>query len=269
MSLPTFPTITPPLTKDDSLNMILASIAMEELGLSHIINAEGEKLQYVLGTLNGGGCRHASIEEVLAVNKSIKGLLDSVMQNQILLKSKMDSAVSALEEGSSGPKGDTGPQGKPGPPGPPGSVCAVSFTGCPGQRWKAGHSLKWSHSECSMRCSLYLSSDCRRIVLSPGRCYAVSLTADMCDVERGCKCAAFSVRTSGCRGKSDRFICHAPVTCENAPITASAAGIFIPADCCCACPTELTVTLLEPCSVKVNQASICVMEISDKSPWTP
>ena len=50
MSQPTFPQIDPPLSREGSLNQIIASIAMEELSLSHILNAEGEKLQYVLGS---------------------------------------------------------------------------------------------------------------------------------------------------------------------------------------------------------------------------
>ena len=51
MSQPNFPVIDPPLTRDGSVNEIIASIAAEELSLSHILNAEGEKLQYVLGKL--------------------------------------------------------------------------------------------------------------------------------------------------------------------------------------------------------------------------
>ena len=50
MSMPTFPKNAPPLSREGSLNEIIASIAAEELSLSHILNAEGEKLQYVLGT---------------------------------------------------------------------------------------------------------------------------------------------------------------------------------------------------------------------------
>lgn len=53
MSMPSFPNIDPPIQRDDAVNQILSSIAMEELGLSHILNAEGERLQYILGTLPG------------------------------------------------------------------------------------------------------------------------------------------------------------------------------------------------------------------------
>ena len=45
MSLPSFPRVDPPIDREDAVNQILSSIAMEELGLSHILTAEGEKLR--------------------------------------------------------------------------------------------------------------------------------------------------------------------------------------------------------------------------------
>ena len=42
MSLPSFPKVDPPIERENAVNQILSSIAMEELGLSHILNAEGE-----------------------------------------------------------------------------------------------------------------------------------------------------------------------------------------------------------------------------------
>ena len=67
MSMPTFPKNDPPLSREGSLNEIIASIAAEELSLSHILNTEGERLQYVLGTLPGLD-EAASLDEVLQIN---------------------------------------------------------------------------------------------------------------------------------------------------------------------------------------------------------
>lgn len=50
MSLPEFE--NEPISREDAVNYILTSIAMEEMALSHILNAEGEKIQYVIGTLH-------------------------------------------------------------------------------------------------------------------------------------------------------------------------------------------------------------------------
>ena len=104
MSQPTFPQIDPPLTREGSLNEIISSIAMEELSLSHILNAEGEKLQYVLGTLPGLD-EAAALEEVLQVNQSVKDTLSSVMEQQMALSAKLSAALKApTAPGPAGPR---------------------------------------------------------------------------------------------------------------------------------------------------------------------
>jgi len=75
--MPTFPKNDPPLSREGSLNEIIASIAAEELSLSHILNTQGENLQYVLGTLPGLD-EAASQDEVLRINQSVKDTLPGV-----------------------------------------------------------------------------------------------------------------------------------------------------------------------------------------------
>ena len=109
MSLPTFPQIDPPLTREGSLNEIISSIAAEELSLSHILNAEGEKLQYVLGALPGLEDA-AAFEEVMNVNRSVQDTLSDVMEQQALLTAKLSAAMKApVYPGPTGPTGPLGP----------------------------------------------------------------------------------------------------------------------------------------------------------------
>lgn len=117
MSLPSFPTVDPPINREDAVNQILSSIAMEELGLSHILNAEGEKLQYILGTLPGLSGPPATVSEVLAANESVRSMLETAVQNQLFLKAKMQGALTASP--MQGPTGPTGPTGATGPAGGP------------------------------------------------------------------------------------------------------------------------------------------------------
>ena len=92
MSMPSFPPNGAGMTREEALTMIIASIAMEELALSHILNAEGEKLQYILETLLGTN-PHNWPQNVQTVNKSVAALVEVVTQNQMLLKSRLSQVL--------------------------------------------------------------------------------------------------------------------------------------------------------------------------------
>ena len=90
---PPCPPPDPPLTKEDALNQIVSSIAMEELALSHVLNAEGEKLQYVLGTLTGIESPNATVEEVLQTNKAVAGMVSTINRYEMILNEKLKAAL--------------------------------------------------------------------------------------------------------------------------------------------------------------------------------
>jgi len=98
MSMPKFPEL-PNLDIESSVAQILSSIALEEVALSHILNAEGEKIQYALGTLENSTLPEpATIDEVLKVNESVKDMLGTVSLNQMFLLGKMSKALDAFKE---------------------------------------------------------------------------------------------------------------------------------------------------------------------------
>ena len=195
MSMPSFPPHGADMTREEALTMIIASIAMEELALSHILNAEGEKLQYILGTLPGQSpC--ACPQDVLAVNKSVTALVEAVTQNQILLKNKLDQVLEFC----------------PLPPPPPPPACKPEPTPClppcfsqcpaphpaPGQAPPCEKSAvqltgQWERMLWNPDCRLPWKLRCRsgngirwdarapaQIQLAPGKTYAVQYTLNVC-----------------------------------------------------------------------------------------
>lgn len=95
MSMPNIPDINANINikRTDAINIIIASIAMEELAIAHILNAEGEKLQYVLGTLDDKNPGEITICDIMAVNKSIQKTLRDVIKTEMLLQFKLEDAI--------------------------------------------------------------------------------------------------------------------------------------------------------------------------------
>ncbi|BBI32695.1 hypothetical protein [Cohnella abietis] len=93
MSMPNVPDIRPEITlkRDEALNLLLTSIALEEIGLSHIINAEGEKIQRFVKD------HCVDLNDVLKINRSVEIMLRNVIKNQMLLQFKLEDII-RLEE---------------------------------------------------------------------------------------------------------------------------------------------------------------------------
>lgn len=150
MSVPNFPQDITKINWEEAMSMIVASIAMEELALSHILNAEGEKLQYVLGTLHKERKCCVSTEQILKVNESVERVLEKIETNQLLLKGKLDLAVKAHQQ-----------QAK--------KVCI--YHGSSDYCWNKGCALPWVPDENVKKCipccpstKIILSSKCPVLV---------------------------------------------------------------------------------------------------------
>jgi hypothetical protein len=99
MSFPNIPNVTPSsdINRDDVINLLLASIAFEELGLAHIINAEAKKIQAVVDTLPGITLPGTTIADLLSINDSVDDVLKTAIKNEMLLQFKLENILDLLD----------------------------------------------------------------------------------------------------------------------------------------------------------------------------
>ena len=99
MSMPAFVAgEVPNPGREESINQIIATIALEEISLSHILNAEGEKIQYVLGTLvvpDRGLSGGITIDGLVALDNSVAAVLQGAAASMAALTDKLRVALSA------------------------------------------------------------------------------------------------------------------------------------------------------------------------------
>jgi hypothetical protein len=108
MSFPLFPSLTPTISLSlaQTTPLLLGTIAVEELAIAHLINAEAEKTQFVLGTLTpttvslsvGGSSTTplVAIHDLLNVNRSVRRTLQDVIKKEMLLQFKFDHVFDLL-----------------------------------------------------------------------------------------------------------------------------------------------------------------------------
>ncbi|WP_416829170.1 hypothetical protein [Ectobacillus polymachus] len=118
MSFPNIPNVTPTisLSTAKTIPLLLASIAFEELALAHIINAEAEKIQFVLGTLTPTqntftpqstfnplsifNPQHnppvVTLSNLLEINKSVQRTLRDTIKEEMLLQFKFENVLDLI-----------------------------------------------------------------------------------------------------------------------------------------------------------------------------
>ena len=84
MSMPTITTSPNPISMCQGINDLIESIALEETALSHILNAEGEKLQKVLAM------EDVSLNQILDVNETVMNMVTTVNELEHTLRDKLE-----------------------------------------------------------------------------------------------------------------------------------------------------------------------------------
>ena len=86
------------LKTDEAANVVLASVGFEELGLAHIINAEGEKIQSFLGTLEGQEVKkEIKIEDLEKLDQIVNNTLNAITKKELLLLMKLQETKEILQ----------------------------------------------------------------------------------------------------------------------------------------------------------------------------
>lgn len=84
-----------PTPRSQAISDLIESIALQQTALSHILNAEGEKLQKVLSL------EEITPEDILATNQSVESMVNSVANLETILKDKLglfkDSCICVKE----------------------------------------------------------------------------------------------------------------------------------------------------------------------------
>ena len=95
MTMPNFPPIPPipPINICESLGLVIESVALEELALAHLINAEAEKVQKVADP------QHCATPcEMIKVNESVSKTLINIIKLQMLLQFKLEEVLEKIPD---------------------------------------------------------------------------------------------------------------------------------------------------------------------------
>jgi len=97
MSMPKYPPQTSPPSRKQLVNDILESIALEELAVAHLINAEAEKIQAFTGPY-GGFPTSPTNKQINEFQSYVARILEALTEKQKILTRTMEMAKELLEE---------------------------------------------------------------------------------------------------------------------------------------------------------------------------
>jgi len=71
-------------TRDQAITDLIESVALQETALSHILNAEGEKMQAIIVMPD------VTPEQLLELNNSVQQMINAVTRLEMMFQAKLD-----------------------------------------------------------------------------------------------------------------------------------------------------------------------------------
>jgi hypothetical protein len=102
MSMPKI--VLQPIDREIALSNVIASIALEEAALSHVLNAEGEKIQKAVA-MSAADSTTVGVVELTLINTSVAGMVDGAAEIEAALHEKLQTAIDAIDPGWLLPRG--------------------------------------------------------------------------------------------------------------------------------------------------------------------
>lgn len=96
MSMPKIEKSENPINREQSISNLIESVALMETGLSHIVNAEGEKIQKVI---KYDSDEDVPLDDLLKVNESAEKMINSISKLEMILQNKLDTSKELDESG--------------------------------------------------------------------------------------------------------------------------------------------------------------------------
>lgn len=90
MSMPIIAAPQNPISIQQAVTDLIESIALEETALSHILNAEGEKLQRIIAMQDADFCK------IIETNESVVNMVGAVGDLELILKEKLEFVANNL-----------------------------------------------------------------------------------------------------------------------------------------------------------------------------
>ena len=71
------------VSKSQAITDLITSVGLEQTALSHILNAEGEKIQKAVNS------NSPTTDEMISVNTSVESMVESITRFEIILQEKL------------------------------------------------------------------------------------------------------------------------------------------------------------------------------------